>query len=536
MKKIIITFLIILSFGFTPDITLQQPSLVSIIPKPVSVTIGSGSKRWNDNITIVANTKEEKQVALILQEMLKAKNLNTSVKEKSSNSNTISLNIVNDSKLEKEGYQLSISKDGAILNANAEAGLFYGVQSLYQLFPGTQKETAYVEITDHPRFAYRGLHLDVGRHMFPPAFIKKYIDLLAKHKMNRFHWHLTEDQGWRIEIKKYPKLQQVAAYRKETVIGRASTRTRDEAKYDGKRYGGYYTQEEIKNIVKYAADRYVTIVPEIELPGHAQAALAAYPELGCTGGPYEVATSWGVFKDVYCAGKESTFTFLQNVMDEVTALFPGQYIHIGGDECPKDRWKTCQNCQARMKNENLKDEHDLQSYFVQRMEKYLNTKRKRIIGWDEILEGGLAPNAVVMSWRGEAGGIAAAKQNHDVIMTPENWCYLDYAQDTSNNEPLSIGNYTPIKEVYSYEPVPSQFTMEEAKHILGSQCNLWTEYIPTAEHAEYMVYPRAIAMAEVVWSPKESRDYKDFVQRMKKHVGHLKEWNVNYARHIEEEF
>jgi hexosaminidase len=298
-------------------------------------------------------------------------------------------------------------------------------------------------------------------------------------------------------------------------------------------YGGYYTQEEIKEVVRYAAERFVTVIPEIELPGHALAALSAYPALGCTGGPYEAGTKWGVFDDVFCAGKEETFQFLQGVMDEVIELFPGEYIHIGGDECPKTSWKKCAHCQKRMKTDGLHDEHELQSYFIQRLEKYLNSKGKQIIGWDEILEGGLAPNATVMSWRGEDGGIAAAKQQHNVIMTPGNWCYFDHYQDTSKTEPLAIGGLTPVREVYAYEPLPAQLSADESKYILGAQANVWTEYILTPEHVEYMVYPRACALAEVVWSPKESRDYDDFLKRMQLHMKRLDAWGVNYAKHIQ---
>lgn len=492
--------------------------------------------QWDKSVAIIASSDDEKQVAGLLEEYLKSKNLNVSVSQSSEEKAQIKLSIVKDDVLGNEGYKLSVNQNGVSIRGNSGAGLFYGMQTLFQLISDDGRGVPFVEITDHPRFVYRGLHLDVGRHMFPPQFIKKYIDLLAHHKMNRFHWHLTEDQGWRIEIKKYPKLQEVAAYRKETVVGHASSRTRGKAEYDGKRYGGFYTQDEVKDIVRYAAEKHVTIVPEIEMPGHAQAALAAYPNLGCTGGPYEVATTWGVFEEVFCAGREDSFVFLQDVLDEVIALFPGKYIHIGGDECPKTRWEKCPHCQQRIKAEKLKDEHELQSYFIQRVEKYLNSKGRQIIGWDEILEGGLAPNATVMSWRGEEGGIAAAKQNHDVIMTPGNWCYLDHYQDTTGNEPLAIGGYTPVSEVYSYEPVPSQLTAEEAKHILGAQGNVWTEYMKTSDHVEYMVYPRAVAMAEVVWSPKESRDYKDFVHRMKTHVKRLEDWGVNYAKHIEKEF
>jgi hexosaminidase len=515
---------------------VSKPQEPSIVPKPVSLTVGNDIIQWDESVVLVAKSAEEKQVAEIVSGLLSARKINVNVAESSDNEDRVIFTTVNDAALGNEGYKLSANEKGVTIQANSGAGLFYGAQTLLQLLPADGKTIPFVEITDYPRFAYRGLHLDVGRHMFPPDFIKKYIDLLARHKLNRFHWHLTEDQGWRIEIKKYPKLQEVAAYRTETQVGRGGTKARATAKYDGQRYGGFYTQEEVKEIVKYAAQRHVTVIPEIELPGHAQAALTAYPNLGCTGGPYEVARGWGVFTDVYCAGKEDAFTFLQDVFDEVLPLFPSEYVHIGGDECPKVAWEKCPHCQKRINTEKLKDEHHLQSYFIQRIEKYLNSKGKRIIGWDEILEGGLAPNATVMSWRGEEGGIAAAKQNHDVIMTPERWVYLDYAQDTSATEPLSIGNYTPLSKVYSYEPVPSQLTADEAKHILGAQGNVWTEYMKTGDHVEYMVYPRACALAEVVWSPKESKNYDDFLKRMQTHVKRLEAWDVNYAKHIEKEF
>lgn len=507
---------------------------IAVVPRPVSVNLGDDVVQWGEMVAIVASSEEEKKIAALLQEFLKDKNIQATVAESSEAEDKIVLSTVaGDTSLGAEGYKLSIGEQGVNLQASGGAGLFYGLQTLFQIVGANGKNLPFVEITDYPRFAYRGMHLDVGRHMFPPQFIKKYIDLMAYHKYNRFHWHLTEDQGWRIEIKKYPKLQEIAAFRKETVIGHAGTKDRDKPKaYDGKRYGGYYTQEEIKDIIKYASDRYVTIIPEIELPGHALAALSAYPSLGCTGGPYEAATTWGVFDDVFCAGKEETFIFLQDVLDEVIALFPSQYIHIGGDECPKTQWEKCPHCQKRKKAEKLKDEHELQSYFIQRLERYLNGKGRQIIGWDEILEGGLAPNATVMSWRGEEGGIAAAKQNHDVIMTPGNWCYFDHYQDSAKTEPLAIGGLTPVREVYSYEPVPAQLSTDEAKHVLGAQANVWTEYIATSEHVEYMVYPRACAMAEVVWSPRESRNYDDFLARMSSHFKRLDEWNVNYARHI----
>lgn len=504
-----------------------SPSNISIIPKPFELTEYKGTFEWNENITIVS-TEEGNEAAEFLSEFFKSKNISTTIESASDIEHQITLSILSDSTLGEEGYELSVNKKGVSIQANTAAGLFYGVQSLMQLISDDGKQVPFVEITDYPRFSYRGLHLDVGRHMFPVEFIKKYIDLMARHKFNRFHWHLTEDQGWRIEIKKYPKLQEIAAYRKETLIGHGDS----SEKFDGIKYGGFYTQEEIKGVVQYAADRFITIIPEIELPGHSQAALSAYPNLGCTGGPYEAATRWGVFDPVYCAGKEETFSFLEDVLDEVMQLFPGQYIHIGGDECPKTSWEKCPHCQKRIKDQDLQDEHELQSYFIQRIEKYVNSKGRQIIGWDEILEGGLAPNATVMSWRGEEGGIAAAKQQHQVIMTPGNWCYLDHYQDSSKTEPLAIGGFTPVSEVYSYEPLPPQLSAAESKYILGAQGNVWTEYMKTSDHVEYMVYPRACALAEVLWSTKESRNYEDFLQRMKIHTNRLDSWKVNYAKHI----
>jgi hexosaminidase len=527
---LLLGFLLLLSCGPKEISMTPSDDVLPIVPQPVSVKVYQEKVSLSSGVRLTAATDDEHKVASVLGDYLKSRNISTDVKDKGV---AITLRTAADTALHTEGYRLNILPSGISIEAQEGPGLFYGVQTLIQLIGAYGNDLPQAAIVDYPRFSYRGLHLDVGRHMFSADAIKKYIDILAHHKFNRFHWHLTEDQGWRIEIKKYPKLHEIGAYRKETVIGHASTATRGKKKdFDGKRYGGFYTQEEIKEIVKYAADRYVTVIPEIELPGHALAALSAYPELGCTGGPYEAATTWGVFDDVFCAGKEGTFEFLQGVLDEVVELFPSKYIHIGGDESPKTRWKACPYCQKRIKNEKLHDEHKLQSYFIQRVEKYLNSKGRQIIGWDEILEGGLAPNATVMSWRGEEGGIAAAKQNHDVIMTPGNWCYFDHYQDTSKSEPLAIGNYTPVKEVYSYEPIPPSLSKEEAKHVLGAQANVWTEYIPNSDHLEYMVYPRASAMAEVLWSPQSARNYDNFLLRMKEHFERLDEWNVNYAKHI----
>jgi len=432
-----------------------------------------------------------------------------------------------------EGYQLEINPYDVTIRASNPAGAFYAAESIRQLMPisETKSGKSYlpcVKIEDAPRFVYRGMHLDVGRHFFGVDKIKKYIDLLAMHKMNRFHWHLTEDQGWRIEIKKYPKLQEIAAYRKETLVGHYNDQPHQ---FDGKKYGGFYTQDEVREIVAYAKKRFITVIPEIEMPGHSQAALAAYPELGCTDGPFEAATKWGVFEEVYCP-TETTFEFLENVLTEVMDLFPSDYIHIGGDECPKSRWKESKFCQNLIKEKGLKDEHGLQSYFIGRMEKFLNKNGRQIIGWDEILDGGLAPNATVMSWRGVKGGIEAAKQNHDVIMTPTSNCYLDYYQSRSADEPLAIGGYLPLKQVYNYEPIPEELNAEEAKHILGAQGNVWTEYMPTFEQVEYMAFPRGIALAELTWSPKAKRDYEDFADRLSRHLPHLDAMNVNYGNHL----
>lgn len=519
--------------------TSEEPLPIHIVPKPVSVKAGSEVLSAGQDFNIVASTNDEKNVASLLQEYLKRLSVDVSISGQSANDKT-NLVLKTEEGRAKESYTLTVNADGITIKASDGAGLFYGSQTLIQLLQSGKSELKlpYVEINDAPRFPYRGLHLDVGRHMFSISDIKNYIDLMARHKYNRFHWHLTEDQGWRIEIKKYPKLQEVAAYREQTVIGKASSKNRptDPGRYDKTRYGGFYTQEEIKEVVAYAAERYITVVPEIELPGHALAALAAYPNLGCTGGPYKVAQTWGIFSDVFCAGKEDTFRFLQDVFDEVMPLFPGEYVHVGGDECWKDQWKVCAACQKRIKDEKLKDENELQSYFIQRMEKYINSKGKKIIGWDEILEGGLAAGATVMSWRGEEGGIEAARQNHDVIMTPTKWCYFDYYQDSAKSNPLATGLYLPIKQVYSYEPEPQQLSADELKHILGVQANVWTEYIKDSDYLEFMVYPRACAMAEVAWSAKELRDYNDFLVRMSTHVKRLEAWDVNYARYIEEEF
>lgn len=460
-------------------------------------------------------------------------------------SNAIHLRYLKTTKPVTGAYTLTVNKDGVYIDGDDAEGVFHGVQSLLQLLPpekGKPFVIPFMTIRDYPRFSYRGMMLDVGRHFMPVAFIKKYIDYLAYHKMNYFHWHLTDDQGWRIEIKKYPQLTKTGAWRNGTIIG----------KYPGKgsdntRSGGYYTQEEIYDIIEYAEKRYVTIVPEIEMPGHASAAIASYPWLSCfpdqkTALPESmrseasknnngklVQETWGVHDDVFCAGNDSTFTFLEGVLDEVMKMFPGKYIHIGGDECPKSNWKKCPRCQERMKKEGLKDEHELQSYFISRMEGYLNKRSRSIIGWDEILEGGLAPNATVMSWRGEAGGITAAKLKHPVIMTPTTYVYFDYAASRKEDS-LNIGGFLPLEKVYSYEPLAKELTPEEAVYIKGAQANLWTEYIDNPHKAEYFSFPRMSALSEVTWSPKAKKNWSNFERKLPALFKRYELWDAHYSK------
>ncbi len=438
-----------------------------------------------------------------------------------------------------EGYQLEIRPAEARLLASAPAGVFYGGETLLQLLPLRPPRVAAWDgaswllpvgrIEDKPRFSWRGMHLDVGRHFMPVTFIKRFIDLLAMHKMNVFHWHLTEDQGWRIELRGFPKLTTIGAWRAETGVGHA----RDaEKKYDGIPHGGFYSREDILDVVRYAAQRHVRVVPAIEMPGHARAALAAYPELSCSGGPFEVACDWGIFKDVFCAGNDRVLDFIERVLDEVLDLFPSPYIHIGGDECPKDRWKECPRCQARIRAEGLKDEQELQSWFIRRVSAYLEKHGRRLIGWDEILEGGLAPGATVMVWRHEASGIEAAKAGHDVIMAPKSHVYFDYYQADPAGEPLAIGGLTPLEKVYAYEPVPADLPPAAAPHILGAQGQLWTEYMADERQVEYMAFPRLCALAEVVWSPRTARQWEVFRRRLAVHLLRLNRHGVHY-RHLD---
>ena len=504
---------------------------MGIIPAPVSVKKTAGEFVLSQQTQILADTVTNKAVVFFSNYLQNKAMLRTQLKQNNGaiTANSVVLTSAGTDNLPPDGYRLTITPQQVII-AGRGAGLFYGIQTMIQLIPadkGAVINLPCVQIEDYPRFGYRGLMLDVCRHFFSAEFVKKYIDLMALYKLNTFHWHLTDDQGWRIEIKKYPKLTQVASQRAQTVIGNYHDRTPQQ--FDNTPYGGYYTQDEIRDVVKYAADRYITIIPEIEMPGHSEAALAAYPELSCDPSQtYKVAETWGVFNDIYCPS-EKTFAFLQDVLTEVMTLFPSKYIHIGGDEAPKDVWKKSAFCQQLMKKLGLKTEDELQSYFIQRMEKFVNSKGRSIIGWDEILEGGLSPNATVMSWRGEAGGIAAAQQHHNVIMTPGSaGLYIDHAQGPLN-EPLSIGGNEPLTKIYSYNPIPAVLTPDQQKYVVGAQANLWTEYIPTENKVEYMAYPRVMALAEIAWSPLANKNYNDFANtRLPRHLAMLEKSNSDF--------
>ncbi len=520
------TLKIIVFFIFFSHINTLFSQRNDIIPTPTEQTINNGYMEIENSPQIITESNFNSAATLFKNAF---KKLDLTSKKTTKNRINFSLN----EKLNEEEYILKINTNQIIIEASTETGAIFGFQSLYQLMNlnlknGIVKLQNQV-IKDSPRFKYRGMHLDVGRHMYPVAFIKKYIDGLAMLKFNNFHWHLTEDQGWRIEIEKYPELNNIGSYRDSTLIGHYTDKP---WQFDKTRYGGFYTKKEIKEVVRYAEKRGINVIPEIEMPGHSQAAVSSYPEFGCTGEQVGVAPLWGVFKEIYCS-KNETFDFLEEIIDEVVELFPGKYIHIGGDEAPKTNWKACGNCQNVINREELKDEHELQSYFITRMEKYINSKGKQIIGWDEILEGGLAPNATVMSWRGVSGGIEAAKMNHEVIMTPNATCYLDHyqAKDTSN-EPLAIGGYTPIEEIYNYEPIPDELDESLHKYIIGAQGNVWTEYMKTSDHVEYMVFPRIFALSEVVWA-KNRPSFNDFENKVMGMYPILEKMDINYSKHLE---
>ena len=535
----------------------QSVNQYAIIPRPAQLEPRSGGFTLTRNTVITvpfSQTTLKAVVDTFAGQLNRTSGLKMSVRDagaapvQRSSDDQIRFQTVTDATLGKEGYRLDVTERLITIESASPEGFFYAVQTLYQLLPpavlgdsfspGTNLLPGWripaCRIQDQPRYVYRGMHLDISRHFFPVPFIKRYIDLMALHKFNNFHWHLTDDQGWRIEIKKYPKLTQVGAQRRETLVGHYDDY--DPQVFDGKPYGGFYTQDEVREVVRYAATKFINVVPEIEMPGHALAALAAYPELACAPAAYQPATKWGVFNDVFCP-TEKTFSLLEDVLTEVMALFPSPYIHIGGDECPKVAWKKSAFCQQLMKRHKLKNENELQRWFIIRIDKFVTSKGRRIIGWDEILEGagptfGLSPNATVMSWRGTKGGFEAARQNHDVIMTPGQFCYLDHYQGDPGQEPLGFGGSLPLSMVYSYNPTPDNLSANEARHILGTQGNVWTEYLASPADVDYAVWPRAAALAEVAWTAPALKKYDDFTKRLLTHFDRLSVLRVNYARTI----
>jgi hexosaminidase len=541
MKYLEIIMLLIITL-FTSALFADNGLRVSIIPQPTSVVSGNGVFTYNKQTKIIIGDHSPllveiaRQCSIQIQYFTKFQSsISTGIPPRNTNTLIFQLTPA-DSMLGDEGYNLSVDKQQIIIEGATEAGVFYGVQSLLQLLPINKHPHSFeipaIIIHDTPRFQWRGMHLDVSRHFLPKEFIKTYIDILAMHKMNVFHWHLTDDQGWRIEIKKYPLLTEISAWRVDRESQEWNARD-PQREGEPVTYGGFYTQDEIRDIVRYAADRFITIVPEVEMPAHTTAALAAYPQFSCTGGPFTVPPGgvWPI-TDIYCAGNDSTFIFLRDILTEIMALFPGKYIHIGGDEADKSEWKKCPKCQKRIIAESLRDEGELQSYFIRRIEKFLIEHDRRLIGWDEILEGGLAPEATVMSWRGMDGGIAAARQAHDVVMTPGSYCYLNDYQGKPATEPPAGGGVLTLHRVYSFEPIPPELSADEAKHILGGQGCLWGEYVPTPKHAEYMLLPRLAALAEVFWSPSESRKWVDFVPRIEHLTKRYQTLNYNFAKSI----
>ena len=538
-KKLLTGALAAMAF-LLPSTAAGQTADFNIIPRPQQVNVSNDAPFTLSAKTVISlgtNSQNMKRNANMLASYIEQATGIRPAVGKSKNGTAIVLTI-DKTIANAEGYKLDADAKQIRIAGASAAGVFYGIQTLRKSLPlvngkASKVSIPAVHIADAPRFAYRGTHLDVSRHFVTADSVRQFIDMLALHNINRFHWHLTDDQGWRIEIKKYPLLTQIGSKRAETVIGHNS------GKYDGKPYSGFYTQKQIRDIVKYAADRYITIVPEIDLPGHMQAALAAYPDMGCTGGPYEVWQKWGVSDNVLCAGNDKTLTFIDNVLKEITQLFPSKYIHVGGDECPKTQWQKCPKCQARIKALNLeaKDGHSaeerLQSYIITHASNYLKSLGRNTIGWDEILEGGLAEGATVMSWRGESGGIAAAKQHHDVVMTPNSYLYFDYYQSLDKaNEPLAIGGYLPLETVYSYEPMPKELTADEARHIIGVQANIWTEYMPTFKQMQYMALPRLAALSEVQWSQPALKDYTSFTNRLTEFTHMYDRLGYNYAKHL----
>ncbi|MBK5722624.1 family 20 glycosylhydrolase [Dysgonomonas sp. Marseille-P4677] len=521
MLKKIHYFLLILSLiacSSKDNTFIADYNIVPAIQDIKNITDQSFTLNSSTKISYPIDNEKLRKVAEMLSEyidQITGYKLNLTNDSASKNTIVLTTNFSNEN---TEAYVLNVNPSQIIVNGASESGVFYGIQTLRKSIPAIatgEIKFPGVEISDFPAYGHRGVHLDVSRHFFPVSFVKKYMDIMAMFNMNVFHWHLTDDQGWRIEIKKYPKLTEIGSQREKTIIGRHT------GEFDNTAHGGFYTQEEIKDIIKYASERFITIIPEIDIPGHTLAVLASYPYLGCTGGPYKVGCEWGIYEDVLCAGNEETFIFLEDVMSEVADLFPSQYIHIGGDECLKNRWMACPKCQAKIKQLRLKGANghsvgeELQSYFIARVEKMINAKGKCIIGWDEILEGGIAPNATIMSWRGTEGGIYAANKGHDVIMTPEQFVYLDYYQSPDvDNEPFTFGWLTELKKTYSFDPMPKNLPEDKQKHILGAQVNLWSEYMPAEQNVEYMLLPRMCALAETLWSNYKYKDYNNFLSRL----------------------
>jgi len=537
-----ITFAVVLAVVWNASVSAQAPS---IVPRPVSIKTEAGRFKVGPR-TVIWTDRAGAPVAHQLARYLEPATGYTFRIQIGGAVPAGAIALRRDAALGRfgaEGYTLTVRANGVSARAPELAGLFYAVQTIRQLLPSDIFRDApltrgagappiewsmpAVTIEDQPRFRWRGAHLDSGRHFMPKEFVKKYIDLLALHKLNTFHWHLTDDQGWRLEIKQYPKLTTVGSCRKETIIGRQPRDERD-WKFDATPHCGFYTQDDAREIVAYAKARYINVVPEIEMPGHAIAAIAAYPELGVTGDPMDVATRWGVFSDIFNA-EPATISFIQNVLAEVLQIFPSRYVHVGGDEADKAKWKASPRIQARIKELGTGDEHGLQSWFIRQMDAFLTSHGRQLVGWDEILEGGLAENAVVMSWRGVDGGLAAARAGHDVVMTPTSHTYFDYYQSKDQaHEPLAIGGFLPLETVYGYEPVPAQLEPQFSQHVLGAQGQVWTEYMPTSKQVEYMAFPRLCALAEVVWSPKDGKDYAAFLERLEIHLQRLRVLDVNY--------
>jgi hexosaminidase len=534
--RLLITFAII-SLLFSCKEPAPRP-VIRIVPLPGEVTELKGVFTLSSatNITISTGIEPVRKIAALLAAHTEKYHgfTNAIVASKTGESGSVYLKLDENLKLGQEDYQLTVTSKEVVIEAATPNGLFYGAQTLIQLMPSTPAQVVEisipgVEIKDSPRFLWRGLHLDASRHFMPKQFILKYLDYMAMHKFNTFQWQLADDQGWRIEIKKYPRLTEVGSIRKTTMIGHANNPTGT----DTIPSGGFYSQNDVREIVEYASERYITIVPEIEMPGHALAALAAYPEFGCTGVPYEVATKWGTFSDVYCPGKDETFAFLKDVIAEMTTLFPGKYFHIGGAECSETRWDNCKNCQLRVKTDSLNSTHDLHNYFVRKIAGTLESLGKEMVGWDDIVKDTLITNGVIMSWRGQDGGIAAIQHKRQTVMAPAKYCNFDQYQTNPKTEPLAVGGMLTLEQVYNFEPVPKDLSRQEARYILGGQANVWTQYMKTPEYVEYMIFPRAAALSEVLWSPKESRNYKWFKKRL---IELVKRYDAEGIRYCKAEF